>query len=130
MFTGIVEALGTVHHLVDDQQSRTLTIENPFDAEPNHSSLQLGDSVAINGCCLTIVDLSQHHMVFQAGSETLSKTNLGLLRPGDRVNLERAMRADGRLGGHFVQGHVDATERLHRATVRANGKLFTFGSAN
>ncbi|HEX6984473.1 MAG TPA: riboflavin synthase, partial [Planctomycetaceae bacterium] len=68
---------------------------------------RLGDSVAINGCCLTAVAVDGPRWSFQAGAETLSKTNLGRLRPGDAVNLERALPATGRFGGHIVQGHVD-----------------------
>lgn len=68
---------------------------------------QLGDSVAINGCCLTVVEIAGGHWSFQAGPETLARTNLGRLKVGDGVNLERALPASARLGGHFVQGHVD-----------------------
>jgi riboflavin synthase len=67
----------------------------------------IGDSIAINGCCLTLVAVSRGSWAFQAGSETLSRTNLGRLQPGDAVNLERSLRPTDRLGGHFVQGHVD-----------------------
>lgn len=69
----------------------------------------IGDSVAINGCCLTIVRIDDEGWTFQAGEETLSKTSLGKLSVGDHVNLERSLPANGRLGGHFVQGHVDGT---------------------
>jgi len=74
----------------------------------------LGESVAINGCCLTAVTIDENRWTFQAGSETLSKTNLGRLRAGDAVNLERALPVDGRLGGHFVQGHVDGVGQVER----------------
>ena len=70
--------------------------------------------MAINGCCLTAVDIQGDRWSFQAGSETLSKTTLGRLAAGDAVNLERALAADGRLGGHFVQGHVDGVGRVDR----------------
>src|SRR5580704_10628930 len=78
---------------------------------------KLGESVCINGCCLTAIAFEDggEKWAFQAGSETLSKTNLGALRAGDVVNLERALPADGRLGGHFVQGHVDGVGRVDRA---------------
>ncbi len=77
---------------------------------------RLGESVCINGCCLTAVAFegSGENWAFQAGSETLSKTNLGLIRPGDVVNLERALPVDGRFGGHFVQGHVDGVGHVDR----------------
>lgn len=74
----------------------------------------MGDSIAINGCCLTVVDLSDGQWGFQAGTETLSKTNLGRLRAGDPVNLERSLPVDGRIGGHFVQGHVDGVGHVER----------------
>lgn len=105
MFTGLVEALGTVAAIVPEQeQTIRLKIEVPGDWRG-----EIGESVAINGCCLTAVTLEGNVWSFQAGSETLSKTNLGELRAGSPVNLERALPAGGRLGGHFVQGHVDAT---------------------
>ncbi len=91
-----------------------LTIRVPADFG---SDGRLGESVCINGCCLTAVAFEGkgEHWVFQAGSETLSKTNLALLRAGDVVNLERALPVDGRLGGHFVQGHVDGVGQVDRS---------------
>ena len=68
----------------------------------------MGDSIAINGCCLTAVEIQDSKIVFQAGEETLSRTNLGRLRDGDQVNLERSLKVGQRMGGHFVSGHVDA----------------------
>lgn len=70
--------------------------------------IQLGDSVSINGCCLTLVELSGEMLSFQAGAETLARTSLGGLKTASLVNLERALRADDRLGGHYVSGHIDA----------------------
>jgi riboflavin synthase len=72
----------------------------------------LGDSIALNGCCLTVVEINGGTCAFQAGTETLSKTNLGDLRPGSQVNVERAIAVGARLGGHFVQGHIDGTGRV------------------
>ena len=104
MFTGLVEALGTVRSLADEGDAKRIVIEVPVDfledAPPNK---RLGDSVALNGCCLTVVSADNVLWSFQAGHETLAKTNLGRLRAGDAVNLERAMPADGRFGGHIVQ---------------------------
>jgi riboflavin synthase len=105
MFTGIVEELGEVVAVDDLGDSVRLRVHGPLttsDAAP-------GDSVAVNGCCLTVVDL--HDGAFDADvmKETLQKTSLGVLRPGAPVNLERAVTALGRLGGHLVQGHVDGT---------------------
>lgn len=111
MFTGLVEGLGRVVSLVEEPGGVRLAIEAPTsmrsrigDSETQNAC---GDSVAINGCCLTIVAFDQDVWEFQAGQETLSKTNLGQLRTGDVVNLERSLPVNGRLGGHFVQGHVD-----------------------
>lgn len=103
MFTGLVEALGVVARIVPDGPSQRLEIDAGASAEET----AVGDSVAINGCCLTVVRRQGGRLSFQAGPETLAKTNLGRLAAGDKVNLERAMRPSARLGGHIVQGHVD-----------------------
>ncbi|HWL10859.1 MAG TPA: riboflavin synthase [Planctomicrobium sp.] len=112
MFTGLVEGLGTIISLVPNGPGVDLTLE-PSDSmidmegETHGHPVQLGESVAINGCCLTVVAYDRRHWTFQAGQETLSRTNLGTLVPGSQVNLERSVRPSDRLGGHFVQGHVD-----------------------
>jgi riboflavin synthase len=107
MFTGLVEGMGRVSELRSEGDAvLRVAIEVP---ECMAGEASLGESVAINGCCLTVVEFSDGLWRFQAGEETLSKTTLGNLKPGDRVNLERSLRADARLGGHFVQGHVDGT---------------------
>jgi riboflavin synthase len=103
MFTGLVETLGTVaRQSPDGAGGRHLTLAAPFAAE-----LVLGESVAINGACLTVIEQAPDTFLVQAGPETLKRTNLGELRDGDRVNLERSLRLGDRLGGHVVQGHVD-----------------------
>ena len=104
MFTGLVEGQGKVAAIVPEGDAIRLDIAMP---DEMHSGLGIGDSVSINGCCLTVIDLSGENAAFQAGTETLSKTNLGRLAEGHPVNLERSLPVDGRLGGHFVQGHVD-----------------------
>jgi riboflavin synthase len=104
MFTGLVEAVGTVHSLIDLGEQARLTLDLPFTDE-----LALGDSVAVNGCCLTVAAIVENGATFDLLSQTLKVTSLGDLHPGARVNLERAMRVGDRFGGHFVQGHVDAT---------------------
>ncbi|MDF1746150.1 MAG: riboflavin synthase [Gimesia sp.] len=104
MFTGLVEAQGTVQLLEKNGSAIDLTLEI---SELISNDAHIGDSVAINGCCLTVVEISEGGLKFQAGAETLDKTNLGQLSLGDQVNIERPLAADGRLGGHFVQGHVD-----------------------
>jgi riboflavin synthase len=108
MFTGLVEALGTVRRLDDAGAGRHLLIAEPAVAP----RLAVGESVAVNGCCLTVVAHDAETMRFEVGPETLAKTNLGDLRPGDRVNLERSLRLGDRLGGHIVQGHVDGVGQV------------------
>lgn len=107
MFTGLVEALATVERLEVEGDGRALVLVLPFAGE-----LALGDSVALNGACLTVVAHDARTARFQAGPETLRRTNLGELRPGDRVNVERALRVGDRLGGHLVQGHIDGVGRI------------------
>ncbi|HZN14982.1 MAG TPA: riboflavin synthase [Acidimicrobiales bacterium] len=100
MFTGIVEDLGTVRRFEKGRlEIGTVTLLD---------GARIGDSIAINGCCLTIVDLGPHWFGADAVAETLQRTNLGDLQPGSPVNLERPVQANDRLGGHIVQGHVDA----------------------
>jgi len=106
MFTGIVEGRGAITALIPDGAALTLNVRPPADML---DGCVIGASVSINGCCLTVVEISDDTWSFQAGSETLSKTNLGRLEVGSLVNLERSLPVDGRLGGHFVQGHVDST---------------------
>src|SRR5438309_1742251 len=108
MFTGLVQALGTVKAVAEGVAGRTLTVGEPGMAP----DLQLGESIAVNGACLTVVSFDDAALMFEVGFETLAKTNLGGLRPGDRVNLERALRVGDRLGGHFVSGHVDCTGQV------------------
>jgi riboflavin synthase len=108
MFTGLVEAVGTVIALETRGEQARLTLDVPFLDE-----LGLGDSVAINGCCLTLADLTGG-AGFDLLSQTLRVTSLGGLTKGSKVNLERAMRMGDRFGGHFVQGHVDATGIITR----------------
>src|SRR5262245_13956293 len=107
MFTGLVETLGSVQRIDPDGDGRLLRVAVSFAAE-----VAVGDSVAINGACLTVVGQDAATCRFQAGPETLRRTNLGELRPGDRVNLERSLRVGDRLGGHFVQGHVDGVGHI------------------
>jgi riboflavin synthase len=110
MFTGLVEALGTVCASEADGAGRKLTVVAPEIAP----ELKVGESIAINGTCLTVVDRRDDDFLLQVGPETLRCTNLGELQPGDWVNLERALAAGDRLGGHIVQGHVDGLGRIAR----------------
>lgn len=86
----------------------------------------VGDSIAVNGCCLTAIDLLEGRFFVDVAPETLRLTTLGTLKPGDRVNLERALRADGRLGGHIVSGHVDGTGRIASLREEANAIIYRF----
>ncbi len=108
MFTGLVEEIGECLWLRQTSKATQLTLSAKRVSRDIHS----GDSVAINGCCLTVTTHRKDHLTFDVLDETLRVTNLDKLRPGSQVNLERALAADGRLGGHFVQGHVDCTSGL------------------
>ncbi|MFM9966435.1 MAG: riboflavin synthase [Planctomycetaceae bacterium] len=127
MFTGLVESLGTVRSLADEGDAKRIAVEVPASFLENAPpSKRRGDSVAINGCCLTVVAADDVLWSFQAGHETLAKTNLGRLKVGDAVNLERAMPADGRFGGHIVQGHVDGVGRVAAIDSRTEFADYTF----
>jgi riboflavin synthase len=119
MFTGLVESLGIVAERVSEGAGDRLTIRAPDIA----GQLVLGESVAINGACLTVVRHDETAFSFQVGPESLIRTNLGALKPGDRVNLERSLRVGDRLGGHQVQGHVDAVGTIDER--RPDGEWLT-----
>ncbi len=104
VFTGIVEEMGTLVSAEDGAEGRRLTFSAPIVTD----GARLGDSIAVNGCCLTVVSVGPGWWAADAVPETLGRTNLGDLQPGDPVNLERAAALGSRLGGHLVQGHVDA----------------------
>ncbi len=107
MFTGLVESLGTVRSLTTTGAGRTLVV-----ADPLANELRLGESVSVNGTCLTVVAHDADTFTFEVGPETLQRTNLGELTVGDRVNLERSLRFSDRLGGHLVQGHIDGVGHI------------------
>ena len=108
MFTGLVEALGRLAAVVDEPPGKRLVIE----AAEIAAEAALGESICTSGCCLSVVRIDGPRIEFQAGPETLSRTTLGGLEPGDPVNLERSLRLSDRLGGHLVTGHVDGLGRL------------------
>src|SRR5438034_1162655 len=110
MFTGLVETLGTVQALYAVDAGQRLVVAEATIA----LQATLGESVAVNGVCLTVVERDEQTFHFEVGPETLAKTNLGELRAGDRVNLERSLRLGDRLGGHWVQGHIDGIGRIDR----------------
>src|SRR5713101_3647063 len=108
MFTGLIEEVGTVTSTRERERTKQLQIVAPRIAK----KIRTGESVALNGCCLTLSAHRGDQLTFDLLEETLDRTNLKMLRHGSGVNLERALRADGRFGGHFVQGHVDCTSRV------------------
>ena len=119
MFTGIVEELGTVRRLTPHATGTQFEVQASHVLEDAH----IGDSIALNGCCLTVVNIGTDSYVVDAVEETLRVTNLGGLYPGDRVNLERSVRLADRLGGHLVQGHIDAVGTLASREPLADGSV-------
>lgn len=117
MFTGIVEAMGTVQAA---PPGRLALDAGALDL----GGIRPGESICINGVCLTVVDHAGTHLQFDVGPETLACTTLGTLQPGQRVNLERALRAGDRLGGHLVSGHVDGCGRILALTPDDNATRF------
>jgi len=117
MFTGIVEELGTVSAVAPNATGAHVEVQAARVIE----DARVGDSIALNGCCLTVVEVRPTSYVVDAVEETLKRTTVGSLRPGDRVNLERAVRLADRLGGHIVQGHVDGVGTVAARTPVADG---------
>jgi riboflavin synthase len=111
MFTGIIEATGKIESLDRTEKGGMLRV-SLAGAESIASSLRLGDSIAVNGCCLTVVEFGAEHFSADLSGETLRRTSFGEKKPGAIVNLERPLLATARLGGHFVQGHVDGVGRV------------------
>jgi riboflavin synthase len=122
MFTGIIECAGSVASIDVRPDGARLVIHAPSVAE----TAGIGDSVAVNGVCLTAVELANGHLAFDAVTETLRRTSLGTLQAGQRVNLERPLRANGRFDGHVVQGHVDGTAELVSVTDEGNARRLRF----
>ncbi len=110
MFTGLIEEVGTVRSVERQTAFQRLEIASKLPLD----GIAVGDSISINGACQTVVARAEDSFRVESVEETLRRTNLGSLDPGDAVNLERSMRADGRLGGHVVLGHVDGVGSLHR----------------
>jgi riboflavin synthase len=118
MFTGIVTEIGHVTSLIPDK----LTVG----ASQSLRGLELGASIAVNGTCLTVINLTADTFTVGLSSETLNRTNLGKLKRGDPVNLERALGLGGELGGHLVQGHIDGTGTISRMTPASGSTVFRF----
>ncbi|THA30607.1 riboflavin synthase [Streptomyces sp. A1277] len=119
MFTGIVEELGEVTAVEKLEDASRFRLRGPVVTE----GAKHGDSIAVNGVCLTVVDLGEHEFTADVMAETLNRSSLGALTTGSRVNLERPMALGGRLGGHIVQGHVDGTGRILERRVSENWEI-------
>ncbi len=117
MFTGLIEQVGFVKRIEPYGRGRRLAVQ----AERICSDAKIGDSVSVNGVCLTIVELQRPIFAVEAVEESVQRSNLAALQVGEEVNLERSLRLDGRLGGHFVQGHIDGTGILQAIERRAPG---------
>jgi len=121
MFTGIVEELGTVKTITKGANSALLKIS----ASAVLEDASKGDSICVNGVCLTAVEFTSSGFTADVMAETLWRTNLGELKPGDRVNLERALRPSDRMGGHMVSGHIDAVGTIRRVQKEDIASVFT-----
>jgi riboflavin synthase len=126
MFTGIVRELGTIVSADDHGGGRALVVRAPGLA----ASTSVGDSVSINGCCLTAESVDGEQVSFRAVSETLARTTLGQVESADRVNVEPAVRAGEPLGGHYVQGHVDGVGRVQSVEAEGGEGLRVFVEAS
>jgi len=122
LFTGLVEEKGVVKQLKQLGNASDISIEGPLVS----SDVSIGDSIAINGCCLTVVSIEGTTLTFQAGSETLRRTNLGTLAAGSFVNLERSLQVGQRMGGHYVSGHVDAVATVDERSDDGEWAKFWF----
>lgn len=121
MFTGIVEEIGRVQAITLEGAQNMLTIACQTVLE----GTRIGDSIAVNGICLTVTDLSEGWFSIGVSPETLRRTNLGRLQVGDPVNLERSLAFNGRMGGHYVQGHIDGTGEIVAIVPEGDSKLVT-----
>ena len=128
MFSGIVEEIGTVREVKPCGELVRLTIAAAKTLPRGLSvdGLKIGDSMAINGTCLTVVERGAHDFTVELAPETLRRTNLGDRAPGDAVNLERSLAVGDRIGGHFVQGHVDGTGRVASLTPEGEARIIEF----
>lgn len=122
MFTGIIEEVGIVHAVRPHPDGRTISVR----CSTVLDDLNVDNSIALDGACQTVADRDPEGFSVFAMTETLKKTTLGHLKIGDRINLERALRTDGRLGGHMVQGHVDCTAAVEQVVSKPNTRLISF----
>lgn len=121
MFSGIIEESGKIVSINKEQSNLHITVRSPFTSE-----LKIDQSIAHNGVCLTVVDIMNDNYTVTAIDETLQKTNLGLLKVGDNINLERCMRLGDRIDGHIVQGHVDQTAVCNKVEETNGSWMFGF----
>lgn len=124
MFTGLIEEIGKIKRASPSGHNLRLGIKAPQVS----TDLQVGDSVNINGACQTVIDVKDNLFTIEAVEETLSRTNLGQLKPGDSVNLERALRLSDRLGGHLVSGHIDFVGKIRAIIRKDQSYIFEFES--
>jgi riboflavin synthase len=124
MFTGLIESVGTLRRLVRKGSAGVLDV----DLGSLASQVALGESISVNGCCLTVSAKQPPLVSFDLSSETLSRTTLAKLKPSGPLNIERALPADGRFGGHIVQGHVDGIGRIERIERQSDFALYTFSA--
>ncbi|MGE0488994.1 MAG: riboflavin synthase [Vulcanimicrobiota bacterium] len=124
MFTGLVEEVAQIAALTLRGQQARLSVSTQL----VHQDARLGDSIAVNGICLTVVEIDGQRLSFDAVAETVRRTSLAGLSAGSPVNLERAVAVGGRMGGHYVQGHVDGTGRLLSVRPEGNGQVFRFAT--
>ena len=131
MFTGIIEEIGTILKIKKGARSAVLTVK----ADRIMEDMHIGDSIAVNGVCLTIISYTTGQFDADVMPETLNRSSLGQLKPGSHVNLERAMAADGRFGGHIVAGHIDGTGIIQQVqrddnaiwyTIKADDKIMRY----
>jgi len=120
MFTGIIEELGEVKVIVTSSAKSNIKIAAPEITE----DLQIGESIAVNGVCLTVSNLNERSLIADVMPQTFKKTNLGYLQTGDQVNLERALRVSDRMGGHFVLGHIDQVGIVMDKRISGNSIVF------
>ncbi len=125
MFTGIIEEIGMVRQKLSGEESGSLAIHAAVALE----GTKLGDSIAVNGVCLTVTRLTDSGFTTDVMAETLRRSNLGLLEPGSQVNLERAMAANGRFGGHIVSGHIDGTGKIRSMRQEGNAVWVTVAAS-
>jgi len=122
MFTGIIEEIGEIQNISSGGESKKLEIK----AKKILVGLQIGESININGACQTVIQVKPDSFVVESVKETLKRSNLGLLKKGDRVNLERALKLSDRLGGHLLTGHVDCTTEVKSVSSDGNSSVLEF----